>query len=116
MDMMNNGDGFSFGDGLPFGGGFFFLPLAMIADFDRGESGKMAHDRQNVYVNGDYVGDKISLTQNDDGLKAIEDYLASRNFQGYKVSQEGDRIYIDVEDETERDNIKNHLEVYTQIR
>ncbi len=102
--MMNNGNG------------FFFLPLAMIADFDREEGRKIAHDRQNVYVNGDYVGDKISLTQNDGGVKAIEDYLESRDFQGYKVTQEGDRIYIDVEDEIERENIKNHLEVYTQIR
>lgn len=102
--MMNNGNG------------FFFLPLAMITDFDAQEGGKMAHDRQNVYVNGDYIGDKISLTQNDGGVKAIVDYLESRNFQGYKVSQEGDRIYIDVEDDRERDAIKNHLEVYTQMR
>lgn len=104
MNMMNSGNG------------FFFLPLAMLRNLEGEEGGKIGHDRENVYVNGDYVGDRISLNQNDDGLKAIEDYLKSRNFQGYRVTQEGDRIYIDVEDEKEGEAIKNHLGIYTKIR
>lgn len=96
--------------------GFLFLPLAMITDFDMTEGLKTAHDRQNVYVNGDYIGDKISLAQNDGGLQAIEGYLESRGFRGYTLTQEGDQIHINVEDEEEGENIKNHLEVYTKIR
>ena len=112
---MNSGNGFPFGSNFFPGDGFFFLPLAMFADFDRNEGNKLAHDRENVYVDGDYVGDRISLTQNDNGRKAIEDYLQSRNFTQFNVSQEGDRIDIQVQDDREREDIKNHLKVYTQI-
>jgi hypothetical protein len=104
LNIMNDGNRF-----------FIFPPIINGVQDDRLRE-KMAHDRYNVYVNGDYVGDKILMTQGDGGWRSIEDYLKSRNFGNYSITCEGDRVYIDVEDEDEREAIRNHLRVYTQLR
>ena len=46
----------------------------------------------------------------------MEDYLKSRDFSGYRVTKDGDHIYVDVQDEEEAEEIRNHLRVYTEIR
>lgn len=98
------------------GGGNGFFPWFFDRTENNNQSAKISHDVYHVYVNGDYVGDKISLTQGDGGWQAIDDYLKSRDFENYEVIQDGDRIYVEVRDETQIDNIRNHLKVYTEIR
>lgn len=97
-------------------GGTFFLPVFVNDNDDRLEGGKVSHDYYNVYVNEDYVGDKISVAQGDGEWQAIEDYLKLNNFHNYTITQEGNQVYIDVDDEEESEAIRDHLEVYTQIR
>ena len=46
-----------------------FLASGYAKNLEGEEGGKIGHDRENVYVNGDYVGDRISLTQMMMGLK-----------------------------------------------
>lgn len=112
MDMLggNNYNGPFFGGS----NGFFMYPFLPNQNNDNG--GKIAHDIYQVYVNGDYVGDKLSITQGDGGWRAIEDYLQSRDFRGFQLTRDGNRIYVDVQDEEEAKAIRNHLAVYTQIR
>ncbi|HZJ82201.1 MAG TPA: hypothetical protein VFD57_00180 [Clostridia bacterium] len=97
------------------GNGPFVFPTLVNQDNDV-DGGKMPHDSYSVYVNGDYVGDKLSVAQGDGGWKAIENYLKGRDFKGYEVSLEGNQIYVKVEDEEEMGAIRNHLKVYTQLR
>ncbi|NLI59941.1 MAG: hypothetical protein GX375_00735 [Clostridiales bacterium] len=92
----------------------FMYPFIPIRD-DYDQS-KVADDRYHVFVNGDYVGDKLSIAQGDGGWKSIEDYLKGREFTDYRVTKDGDHIYVDVQDEGNAEQIRNHLSVYTQIR
>src|SRR5699024_1910647 len=105
MNMMNDSDGTGDGTGFP------FWPLGINIDNDNSDGGKIPHDGYNVYVNREYVGDQISLTQADEDWRAIQDYLKSREFEGFKVRQKGNQIYVDVEDDEEVEDIKNHLGV-----
>lgn len=102
MNMMNNGNG------------FFMYPFHLDQDNEDGD--KMASDQYHVYVNGDYVGEKLSITQGDGGWKSIEGYLEGHDFEDYRVTRDGDHIYVDVQDEEIAEDIRNHLSVYTQIR
>ncbi|MFY9177460.1 MAG: hypothetical protein WBI74_10750 [Caldicoprobacterales bacterium] len=112
---MDNFGGNNF-DGRYFGGNKSFFVYPFLSNLQDDDGNKMAHDSYQVYVNGDYVGDKLSITQGDGGWKAIESYLKGRNFDGYRVTRDGNRIYVDVQDEEEAEAIRNHLTVYTQIR
>lgn len=104
MNMMNNGNN----------NGFFMYPFHLDQNDDDGN--KMANEEYQVYVNGDYVGQKLSITQGDGGWESIDGYLKGRNFEGYRVTRDGDHIYVDVQDEGTAKDIRNHLSVYTQIR
>ncbi len=97
------------------GGSHFFLyPFNLNPDDDN--DSKIGNDRYHVYVNGDYVGDKLSIAQGDGGWQSIESYLKGRNFNGCRVTKDGDHIYVDVQDEEIAEDIRNHLSIYTQIR
>lgn len=112
MNMMNNGTG-NVGGG---GNGFFPWFFGRDEENDNQESEKISHDVYHVYVNGDYVGDRISLAQGDGGWQAIDDYLKGKNFEGYRVTREGDRVYVEVKDENQKESIREHLKVYTELR
>ena len=96
-------------------GGFFLFPFLPPNQNDDDDN-KMAHDSYHVYVNGGYVGDKLSITQGDGGWESIENYLEGREFSEYRITRDGDRIYVDVQDEEEAEAIRNHLTVYNQMR
>lgn len=104
MNMMNGGNG-------P-----FMFPFFTNQNDDDVNGGKVPHDSYRVYVNGDYIGNKISVSQGDGDWKAIGDYLEGRNFKDYEVSSEGNEVYVEVENKEEMMAIRNHLEVYTQLR
>jgi len=104
------------GNGNINGGGIVFFPWFFDRNEDKNQNGKLSHDVYHVYVNGDYVGDRLSLAQGDGGWQAIDDYLKSRGFDNYELIRDGNRIYVEVEDEAQIDSIRNHLKVYTEIR
>lgn len=97
-------------------GPFMFPFLINQNDNNDDDGGKMPHDSYQVYVNGDYVGDHLSVAQGDGEWKAIETYLQERNFKDFKVNLEGNQISVEVEDKENMAHIRNHLEVYTQLR
>ena len=76
---------------------------------------KEESDYYHVYVNGDYVGDKLSVAQGDGGPDAVKDYLKSRGFDNFEVQYDGDRIVINSAG-AEAESIKKHLSVYLGIR
>ncbi|SNX52709.1 hypothetical protein [Thermoanaerobacterium sp. RBIITD] len=76
---------------------------------------KVPQDALNVYVNGDIIGDKVLVTQGDDGLNAVKTYLESNGFSNFEYKIDGNSIYINVNDDISQD-IKNHLRVYLNVR
>ncbi len=81
---------------------------------------KLSHDRYEVYVNGDFVGHKVLLTQSE-SIDDVAKYLKNNGYQGFSTNLDGDHYYIDVDGRgdngaNEADQIKNQLGVYLDIR
>ena len=83
-----------------------------LMDFDNNE--KIEHDSYDVYVNKDYVGRKILLTQNE-SLKDISGYLKRQGFNNFSTEVQGNHVIIKSEG-AEADAIKRNLNVYLHIR
>lgn len=96
-------------------GPFFPYPFNLYPDEGDQDGGKVADERYHVYVNGDYVGDRLSIAQGDGGWQAVEGYLKGRDFSGYRVTKDGDQVYVDVQNEEEAEDIRSHLSIYTRI-
>lgn len=76
---------------------------------------KDAHDSYRVFLNGDYIGEKVLLSQGED-VTDIEDFLKSRGFKNVKTHLEGNQYSIIAEDAEEAHQIKNNLNVYLHLR
>lgn len=75
---------------------------------------KLNHDSYRVYVNGDYVGDKVLLAPNEN-INDIKGYLRDQGFNGFTANQDGDYLLIDADDEEAR-HIRDNLNIYLRIR
>lgn len=76
---------------------------------------KNAHDHYKVYVNGDFVGDKTILAQNED-IFDIENYLSQQGFADFSTELDGDHFIISTENPADAQAMKDALSVYLQIR
>lgn len=73
---------------------------------------KNAHDTYDVYVNEEYIGKKILLTQTED-IEDIRDYLKVQGVENVATNLEGDHYVIET---SEADRVKKIIEVYLQNR
>lgn len=78
------------------------------------EGSKIAHDIYKVFVNNDYVGDKVLLAQNEH-VEGIEKYLKNKGFENFSTKLTGNEYAIKPS-EGDFHNMKNTLEVYLQTR
>lgn len=78
------------------------------------ENIKMSHDSFDVYVNEEYIGKKIFLTQSEKPSD-VEAYLKDRGFHNFNSSISGDHILINSAFE-ESDEIKRNLHIYLTLR
>jgi hypothetical protein len=82
---------------------------------------KLPHDRYDVYVNGDFVGHKVLLTQSDK-IEDVASYLKRNGFGHFDSSLDGDHYNIEVHDyedgkpDGNAARIKRQLDVYLSIR
>ncbi|HHY82192.1 MAG TPA: hypothetical protein GX505_05865 [Clostridiales bacterium] len=97
-----------------FGSRPYFPFLVGLTD-DQGNL-KEDNDFYHVYVNGDYVGDKVIIAQGDSGPDSVQEFLRSRGFENYNMHLEGNRINIYADGDEEAEQIKKHLSVYLSIR
>lgn len=93
-------------------------PLALgyiITDgADAPESNKISHDIYKVFVNSDYVGDKVLLAQNEH-MEGLEKYLKNKGFENFSTKLTGNE-YVIKPAEGDSHNMKNILEVYLRTR
>jgi len=75
---------------------------------------KLNEDRYEVFVNGEFVGHKTLLNQND-SVKDIDDFLKNKGFHSFETNLEGDHYQIHANGE-DQGNMKDTLEVYFQNR
>lgn len=89
-----------------------FLPL--VGDFPDGYNAKLNQDRYEVYVNGDYVGEKSLLVQTDD-ITDVDDFLHQEGYTEFASDLDGDHYNINA-DEASQEDLKNNLKLYLKIR
>ncbi|MDP4177929.1 MAG: hypothetical protein Q8900_06245 [Bacillota bacterium] len=83
-----------------------------IESLQRGSTDMVVHDRYNVYVNDDYIGQKILLCENED-INDVASYLQSQGFHDFNTKLEGNSFSIKCDDDKK---LKKTLDVYLSIR
>jgi hypothetical protein len=78
------------------------------------ESNKISHDSYKVFVNSDYVGDKVLLAQNEH-IEGLEKYLKNKGFENFSTKLTGNEYVINPAASDSHD-MKNILEVYLRTR
>lgn len=74
---------------------------------------KLSHDRYDVYVNQDFIGQKYLLTAQE-SVHDIDDFLMNEGYNNFQSYLDGDHYYIKAV-ENEHD-VANVLKVYLQNR
>ena len=92
---------------------------SLIPFFSRTDGGKNEgtnnHDSYEVYVNGDYVGNKSLITQGEE-ISDIDKHLQLQGFKNFDEEVMGNHVDINTEDLVEAKRIKQNLNVYLTIR
>jgi hypothetical protein len=94
---------------------FFGTFTSFFDDYNGDPDIKVAQDRYEVYVNGDYVGRKTLLAQNDD-ISDVDDFLHQEGFTEFSSELTGDHYNINANDNANREQIKDYLNLYLKIR
>ncbi|MGM7723551.1 hypothetical protein [Metabacillus sp. Hm71] len=74
---------------------------------------QLSHDRYDVYVNQDFIGQKYLLTAQE-SVQDIDDFLMNEGYSQFQSYLDGDHYYINTV-KNEQD-IANVLKVYLQNR
>lgn len=88
--------------------------LAFRGGEDLVESTMLVHDAYRVYVNNDYVGNKVLLAQNEK-IEDLEKYLKNKGFQNFSTKLVGSE-YMIYPEEGDSHNMKNTLQVYLNTK
>ncbi|WP_223703003.1 hypothetical protein [Sutcliffiella deserti] len=90
-----------------------FIGLASFVDKSIDTSSKLAHDRYEVYVNGDFVGQKTLLTTRED-VTSVNEFLHAQGYNDFKTNLDGDHYNIEAT-KKERE-LKHALQIYLHSR
>jgi len=89
-------------------------PFYSGIDYDKNE-GMVNHDSYEVYVNGDYVGNKDLITQGEE-ISDIDKHLQLEGFKNFDEEVMGNHVDINTNDLADAKRIKQNLNVYLRIR
>ena len=79
------------------------------------EYNKLQHDSYEVYVNGDFVGNKILISQGE-RISDIDKHLQMAEFRSFEEETIGNKVNIKTNDLEAAHKIKQNLKVYLQAR
>ena len=94
--------------------GFAGLPFFAGIEDEKNES-RIDHDSYEVYVNGDYVGNKSLITQGEE-ISDIDKHLQLEGFKTFDEEVLGNHVDINTNDIEEAKRIKQNLNVYLRNR
>lgn len=92
-----------------------YFPSVLVEDNEGREIGGNNHEFYNVFVNGDFIGRRILLEQNDK-IGDMSSYLSQNNFSGFSTTIDGNNYYILEPDSDMSKQMKKQLDVYLNIR
>ncbi|OAS82977.1 MULTISPECIES: hypothetical protein [Metabacillus] len=81
--------------------------------FNASTNSQLSHDRYDVYVNQDYIGQKYLLSAQE-SVQDIDDFLRNEGYSNFQSYLDGDHYYIKAVN-NEHD-VANVLKVYLQNR
>ena len=90
------------------------VPFLAGIDDDKNES-IINHDSYEVYVNGDYVGNKDLIAQGEE-ISDIDKHLQLEGFKSFDEEVMGNHVDIKTNDLEQASRIKQNLNVYLRIR
>lgn len=76
---------------------------------------KTMHDHYDVYVNDDFIGEKVLVTPSE-SVEDIASYLRRCGFQGFDTNLDGDHYHIGAESEEVAEAIKGQLRAFLATR
>lgn len=89
--------------------GTFFGLVPFVGQTIDTTSSKLAHDRYDVYVNGDFVGQKTLLSPRED-VTSVNEFLHTQGYNDFITHLDGDHYNIQT---TKRENeLKQALQIY----
>lgn len=106
--MPNGGDSPQYYFGLS---GFLF---GAVDNSDIFDSSKISHDTYKVFVNNDYVGEKVLFAQNEK-IEDLEKYLKNKGFENFSTKLIGNQYVINPS-EDELYDMKNTLNIYLRTK
>lgn len=69
------------------------------------------HNSYNVYVNDDYIGNKI-LFSHQEKIEDISDYLNNKGFYNFHAEVEGDHYHLQMSELDQGELVKDELHSY----
>ena len=76
---------------------------------------KLEHETYEVYVDGEFIGEKLLVSQNEKP-EDIPSYLTKEGYKDFQFQIEGNKIFINTINREISESMRNHLEVYLNIR
>ncbi|GAA0179527.1 hypothetical protein SH2C18_23780 [Clostridium sediminicola] len=92
-----------------------YFPGVLVEDNEGREIDREDHKFYNVFVNGDFIGRKILLAQNDN-ITDMSSYLTENNFSRFSTTVDGNNYYIIEPDSVMAKQMKKQLDVYLNIK
>lgn len=89
--------------------------FAAIFTNDDNANTKLSHDSYHVFVNGDFVGNKVLVAQSEQ-VNDVDTYLQHNGFDDFKSKLEGDHLLIEMPDSEQSEAVKKQLNAYLSIR
>lgn len=89
------------------------LGMLVVPVEESSDSIKLFHDRYEVFVNGDKVGEKTLLTQVEDA-QDLKSYLEDNGFSGFNYEVIGD--HIEIKNKEDSHHMKEILSSYLSIK
>ncbi|WP_417898583.1 hypothetical protein ABN702_21210 [Bacillus haimaensis] len=90
-----------------------FFGIASNMDRNIDTSTKLSHDRYEVYVNGDFVGQKTLLSTRED-VTSVNEFLHTQGHNDFLTNLDGDHYHIRTT-KKERE-LKHALQLYLNSR
>ncbi len=97
---------------MPITDGPNFLGSFMFNEVNSSTNSKLNHDRYDVYVNGEFVGHKLLLTESEE-ISDVDDFLRVQGYKNFNASIDGDHYEIHAENDRE---LYEALQIYLQSR
>lgn len=76
---------------------------------------RLQHDSYQIYVNNDYIADKVLISQNEK-INEVDDYLKEQGLYEFSSELDGNKYNLICDDKEVSKRLKKILNIYLNIR